>query len=386
MSLSVSDWYHSVRQDEVVLVAGETGLSRQVCRVHVVEKASFAAFLEGHEIIFVTGVAMTQPSELLDIVKGCFQAGIAAVVVNLGGYIKALPPEVSDYCNQVSLPLFTVPWHIHIESLMQKVFQMVADTEADRKALETAVLNAIQFPERQELYVNALRNQGFAPDWRYCVALAQVGELSTPQQLLAAAQNYLEDQGLRAIPMLLGTTLVVLFANYPSEEVEEKMRGLCTALQTDLSLKELPLFTVGRCTKSVRCIQKSYALADKILALQLRGQLPAELHAYNNLGIYKIVIGLENQDVLTEIHEEYLAPLQAYDRACGTDYVEFVRNYLKYDGQVHEISQKMFIHRNTVHYKIRKVEEILDCDLQRTDTKMYLLIAIISDQLQVKQP
>ena len=46
----------------------------------------------------------------------------------------------------------------------------------------------------------------------------------------------------------------------------------------------------------------------------------------------------------------------------------------------------MFIHRNTVHYKIRKVEEILDCDLQRTDTKMYLLIAIISDQLQGKQP
>ncbi len=386
MSLLVSDWYHSVRQNEVALVAGESGLDRQVCRVHVVEKATFAAFLEGREIIFITGVALSQPAELLDIVKSCFQAGIAAVVVNLGGYIKTLPPEVSDYCNQVSLPLFTVPWHIHIETLMQKVFQMVADTEADQKALETAVLNAIQFPERQELYVNALRNHGYAPDWRYCVALAQSRDSSTPQQLLTEAQKYLEDQGMRALPLMLGATLVVLFANYSSEDVEEKLRELCTDLQTSLSLKELPLFAVGRCTKSVRCIQKSYTLADKILALQLRGQLPAELHAYNNLGIYKIVIGLENQDVLSEIHEEYLAPLQAYDRACGTDYVEFVRNYLKYDGQVHEISQKMFIHRNTVHYKIRKVEEILDCDLQRTDTKMYLLIAIISDQLQGKQP
>lgn len=380
MSLLVSDWYHSVRQDEVTLVAGEAGLDRQVRRVHVVEKASFAAFLEGHEIIFITGVALDRPEELLELVEGCFHAGIAAAVVNLGGYIKALPPEVSAYCDQVSLPLFTVPWHIHIETLMQKVFQMVADTEADRKTLETAVLNAVQFPERQELYVNTLRNHGFAPEWRYCVALAQCGDGSDPQQLLTDTQAFLEDQGLRAIPLLLGGTLVVLFANYSSEEVEEKMRSLCAALPA--APAGPPLFTVGRCTKSVRCIQKSYSLADKILALQLRGQLPAALHAYNNLGIYKIVIGLENQDVLSEIHEEYLAPLQAYDKACGTDYVEFVRNYLKYDGQVHEISQKMFIHRNTVHYKIRKVEEILDCDLQRTDTKMYLLIAIISDQLQ----
>lgn len=377
MSLLVSDWYHSVRQDEVALVAGEAGLDRQVRRVHVVEKASFAAFLEGHEIIFITGVALDRPGELLELVESCFHAGIAAAVVNLGGYIKALPPEVSAYCDQVSLPLFTVPWHIHIETLMQRVFQMVADTEADRKALETAVLNAVQFPERQELYVNVLRNHGFAPEWRYCVALAQSGEGSDPQQLLTDTQAFLEDQGLRAIPLLLGGTLVVLFANYSSEEVEEKMRALCAALPSP----QPPLFAVGRCTKSVRCIQKSYTLADRILALQLRGQLPAALHAYNNLGIYKIVIGLENQDVLSEIHEEYLAPLQAYDKACGTDYVEFVRNYLKYDGQVHQISQKMFIHRNTVHYKIRKVEEILDCDLQRTDTKMYLLIAIISDQL-----
>lgn len=384
MSLLVSDWYHSVRQDEVTLVAGEAGLSRQVCRVHVVEKANFAAFLEGHEIIFVTGVALDRPPELLELVESCFHAGIAAVVVNLGGYIKTLPPEVSAFCDQNALPLFTVPWHIHIESLMQKVFQMVADTEADRKALETAVLNSIQFPERQELYVNELRNHGFAPEWRYCVALAQTSEAASPQ-LLTDTQNYLEDQGLRAIPLMLGATLVVLFANYSSEDVEEKMRELCSALQSALNLKELPLFAVGRCTKSVRCIQKSYTLADKILALQLRGQLPAALHAYNNLGIYKIVIGLENQDVLSEIHEEYLAPLQSYDKTCGTDYVEFVRNYLKYDGQVHEISQKMFIHRNTVHYKIRKVEEILDCDLQRTDTKMYLLIAIISDQLQSGQ-
>ena len=65
--------------------------------------------------------------------------------------------------------------------------------------------------------------------------------------------------------------------------------------------------------------------------------------------------------------------------------MEFVQNYLKYDGRVHDIAEKMFIHRNTVHYKIRKVEEILDCDLQSTETKLYLLIATMNYQLRPRQ-
>ena len=381
MALRVLDWYQSVKRDEVTLVAGEAGLERTVCRVHVVEKADFSAFLAGNEIIFTTGVAFSSPKELLEIAKKCYQSGIVGMVVNLGGYIHALPPEVVAFCDQVGLSLFTAPWHVHIETLMQKVFQLVADEEAGRKALEHAVLNAIQFPERRELYVNELRNQGFAPELRYCVALAQCDGALSPERFLAEARSFLDGHELRAIPLMLGQTLVVLFANYSAEDVEERMRELCAAVRQEPAGALAPRFAVGRCTKSVRCIQKSYALADRILTLQLKGQLPEELHAYDHLGIYKIIIGLENQDVLSEIHEEYLEPLLAYDKACGTDYVEFVRNYLKYDGRVHDISEKMFIHRNTVHYKIRKVEEILDCDLQRTDTKMYLLIAITSQQL-----
>lgn len=163
------------------------------------------------------------------------------------------------------------------------------------------------------------------------------------------------------------------------------MKELTEDLQNEVQVLGRLFFSVGRCTKSVRCIQKSFVLAEKILTLQLGGQLPVSLHAYNNLGIYKIVLGLENQDILNEIHEEYLAPLISYDRACGTEYVDFIQNYLKYDGHIRAISEKMFIHRNTVHYKIRKIEEILDCDLQRTDTKMYLLIAVMSYQIHPRQ-
>lgn len=382
LSLHVLDWYSSVRQDEVNLVAGEAGLDKPICRVHVIEKPNFSAFLEGNEIIFTTGVALEDPEELADIVKDCWKSGISGAVINLGSYIRKLPDGLCDFCNEVGLPLFTVPWHIRIESLMQKVFQMIYEDSKAQNALEDAVRIAIQHPEQQKEYINALHSGGFAPEWRYCVGLAQIESEHISSDLLTTAQRFCQQRGMLALPALLGQTLVVLFANYSAEDVENRMQELCEELKTTLALPGIPFYAVGRCTKSARCIQKSYLLADKIMALQLRGQLPEELHTYARLGIYKIVIALENQDILGEIHEEYLKPLLTYDRTCGTDYMEFIQNYLKYDGRVHDIAEKMFIHRNTVHYKIRKVEEILDCDLQNMETKLYLLIATMNYQLR----
>lgn len=392
MPLRVADWYNAVKENEVKLVAGQAGLNLPVHRVHIIEKPEFVEFLEGNEIIFVTGVALSGPEELSEIIRNCHKAGVVSVVVNVGNYINAIPQEAITFSNQNALPLFIVPWHVHIELLMQKVFQMVAQESSDKLELETLLNNAIRFPDRQELYVSGLQQKGFKPEWHYCVGL--IHQEPDPgnsnvndalERMLQVLRDALSDRGCRGFAYLYNQILVLLFANYSSEDVEELMKELTEELTREIQGPGRLFFSVGRCTKSVRCIQKSFTLAEKILSLQLGGQLPVSLHAYNNLGIYKIVLGLENQDILNEIHEEYLAPLLSYDRACGTEYVEFIQNYLKYDGHIRAISEKMFIHRNTVHYKIRKIEEILDCDLQRTDTKMYLLIAVMSYQIHPKQ-
>ena len=57
---------------------------------------------------------------------------------------------------------------------------------------------------------------------------------------------------------------------------------------------------------------------------------------------------------------------------------EFIKIYLECNGRINKISDKMFIHKNTVHYKLKKIEEILDCDLSRYDIKMYIIIAVMS--------
>ena len=106
---------------------------------------------------------------------------------------------------------------------------------------------------------------------------------------------------------------------------------------------------------------------------------------YGELGIYKIVTGLKDSSVLARIHKKYLAPLIKYDRAKHSDYTKFISAYLKYDGHIKIISEKMYVHRNTVHYKIKKIEDLTGCDLSKLETKTYFLLALMNYNLASKQ-
>ncbi len=90
----------------------------------------------------------------------------------------------------------------------------------------------------------------------------------------------------------------------------------------------------------------------------------------------QLAIALAGNPLIQQLKETYLTPLMDYDANNGTDYVDFICNYLSCDGHIQNIANQMFIHRNTVHYKIHRVEALLGCSLQRSDVKMYLLLAL----------
>lgn len=103
-----------------------------------------------------------------------------------------------------------------------------------------------------------------------------------------------------------------------------------------------------------------------------------ELQEHCSLETEQIASALAGNPLMRQLRETYLLPLVSYDAANGTDYVDFICNYLSCDGHINDIADKMYIHRNTVHYKIHRVEGLLHCNLQRSDVKMYLLLALSS--------
>ena len=78
-------------------------------------------------------------------------------------------------------------------------------------------------------------------------------------------------------------------------------------------------------------------------------------------------------------YENYSAPeinlLKRFDRENSTVYLESLRVYLQLMGNSKDASKALNIHRNTLLYRIHKIEDILSIDLTNSDLFIRLLLS-----------
>lgn len=103
---------------------------------------------------------------------------------------------------------------------------------------------------------------------------------------------------------------------------------------------------------------------------------------YSDLGIYRILMGVEDKEIISEYYNYTLRPLVEYDNANDSDLTKVLRCYLENDGSVKKTSDEMYVHRNTINYKLGKIADLLQMDLSSLNTRLELLLAFkLSDML-----
>ncbi|RKJ39795.1 PucR family transcriptional regulator, partial [Butyricicoccus sp. 1XD8-22] len=96
---------------------------------------------------------------------------------------------------------------------------------------------------------------------------------------------------------------------------------------------------------------------------------------------YKIIMNVPDQSIIKTFHQDMLGPLYLYDQLHNTDFVEFLRIFLEENGSANKISKRLFIHRNTVTYKINKIASLLDLDLNNTFARTNLNVAFMIEDI-----
>lgn len=370
MAVRLRDLVEHARGMELELVAGAGGLDRPVRWVHMVENVEIVGFLEGQEVAFVTGVGLDGRTDLLSLVRSVAEADASGVVVNVGPFIRSIDPAVVRLCNDLDLPLFRVPWNVHMAQIMHRFCLDITMSERNGIGLASALRNAIRQPEREDLYLDFLEDNGFSRDWNYTVAVAQaVTEDGVDVdgrglgRIGQAVDNLLIFKGWHAVALSMDNSLVIVFAQYGADDVEA-MTERCLESCRPMLGEDWRLYVgIGKRTRSARCIGKSHAQARKLARLQRkRGSSDGPL-AYSRMGVTKLLLSIGDRDVLEDYIEHTVGPLIEYDRLNGTDLAAVLRCYLAHSGSVRDAAADLFVHRNTVTYKLRKIESVLGEDL-----------------------
>jgi PucR family transcriptional regulator, purine catabolism regulatory protein len=172
--------------------------------------------------------------------------------------------------------------------------------------------------------------------------------------------------------------LIVL---YPLDEGEspESIKGYAQRLQKQM-LDVSPNLTfsigIGRACEDFAELPKSYQDAQSAVAVGRSVRGNGSIMVYVELGIYSLLTKYEDTTLLQDYVEKTLGPLLNYDVKHETELVNTLRTYFRNGGNKNQTAMDMFVHINTIKYRLRKISELVGIDLNNPDDMLNLHLAI----------
>lgn len=98
--------------------------------------------------------------------------------------------------------------------------------------------------------------------------------------------------------------------------------------------------------------------------------------AYARLDVYRILYPLRESELLEEFYEQVLGPLERYDREHHAELIPTLEAFFACDGNLQRTAERLFLHRNSLAYRLRRIQEITGMDLRRWEDCFRLQLAL----------
>ncbi len=132
---------------------------------------------------------------------------------------------------------------------------------------------------------------------------------------------------------------------------------------------------IGRPVDALIGLRDSYREARQALSMARRLASPNALY-FGELNVYRLLFLLEHSPELTSFCQETIGTLVEYDHAQGTDLVETLSAYFAHKGNLSQTAEALFVHRNTLLYRMERIREISGLDLDNPETRLSIQLAL----------
>jgi DNA-binding PucR family transcriptional regulator len=120
---------------------------------------------------------------------------------------------------------------------------------------------------------------------------------------------------------------------------------------------------IGKCKDNILDIHSSCKEAKD--AIQLGLQLDAKRKVYEYLAMEPELLLYQLPDIaLKHFLSSTLKPLIIYDRQNNSDLLKTLEVFLLNRGKIEDTARVLFLHRNTVKFRVARIEELLKTDLK----------------------
>ncbi|HEU5314985.1 MAG TPA: helix-turn-helix domain-containing protein [Chloroflexota bacterium] len=264
---------------------------------------------------------------------------------------------------------------------------LAAEQRAQRDVVDELLTSASTSGADREGLNRRAAQAGFSTTGPFGVCILAVGDEREPGPPPADAVARFIARG--AVPALLrldgGELTLVCDLGGPPEDGDARLRAWCGALveaaATDGSGALALTAGVSRAHAGLAALPAAANEAREALRIGRSVYGAGRIVSYGDLGLYRVLHSLRDTPELRSFYEQTLGALVEYDRRTGQDYVETIETYFACHGNLSQTAQRLHHHRNSLLYRIGRIQEITGLDLEDPEARLSLQVALKARRL-----
>lgn len=382
---------------DLEVIAGKKGLDREIRWIYFADSLESVqsicnpeVWIDGNELYVLTHSGILNDVDTVVRLMRSANAAKAAGFVMDEEFIKE---EYIKCADSLGMPLFKLPRSIRSIDLSQVVCTAIIEEKNAETSIEKLLIQILHSDDiSEETAVGSAGMYGINLDRGFRVALFSTSDLDEflkrhgisdksrvsqimKQYLRKVRESFESACGMRIMAATENNGIIVLL---PADEMPpDRIRSVIHRFRT-----ENILYSDLRFNVSIGCeyssfvrIRNSYSEARRIKDLvDIIGNEDGVLF-FDEAGLYMLIFASDNKDYMYSYMRKMLGKLIDYDESGNTELTKTLYTYLECSGNGTETAEKLFIHRNTLHYRIEKIEQITGYDLNSYEMISNLVMA-----------
>ena len=260
-----------------------------------------------------------------------------------------------------------------------------ASRTGDRKLAEAIVSMLAAGPSAGGALVeiaSLMRAAGLAPDGRYLVLTVsaeaeRIASSTADRWRCDLAEELAAPLAERTLTASAGEEVAVLVpfaAEQGQDEAATRLRSLQPVLDAARIKVAIGISAPAQGTAALSGAWHEATSARRLAVLRATAAL--SVVTSSEVASHELLLASVPSSVLRQFRDRLLGPLLAYDERHRAELVPTLREFLACSGSWNACAAAMYVHVNTVRYRIRRIEELTGRDLSHLDDQVDFFLAL----------
>ncbi len=419
LALSVQEALNLDIFERCLLLTTEGGLQNKIYWVNILEILDDLSHIEPGEFLITTahGLQALNKKRQQEMVELFAERKMAAMAIQTGHYIEEIPASLVSLFSASNIPLIEIPPDISFKNITRSLMLSLLKAENEDTGEMQPAKGQVQLQQKYKTmlaiwsgltagnkplsYHQDFLGLGLETEREYWICRVAICELNRKRTLYPVqTEEHLAEPVVKALfqlleqrhmPYLVGTTgtnLTLLLQPLPESGTGSAMIQYSRRVLEELRLlyAQYDIY-LGLSNSHINLSNWEKALYQAEAALQAAALGLVKQNGFGSyaaLGPLKLILAVEQTEVLEDQLHETLNSLFEYDqRTCGA-LIQTLRTYLKYHN-IKNASEELYVHRHTMKYRLNQIRKLTGINPEETSSVVILSEALtIYDYLKAR--